>query len=226
MTTARYDGLAAWYDEFASADVFAVVRRAAVSLLGNGPGRCLDLGCGTGRAIPLLADAGWAVDGCDVSGDQLELARTHAGARAEQLLVADAHALPFDDESFDAVISILTHTDFDDLGGAFREVQRVLKHGGRFAYVGVHPCFGAPCIEQLEGGRSLVHPGYREAGWQFVSRDAAKPGIRSHVGINHVTLSTLLNAPLDSGLTITAFIEPGERDPPLFFGFRAAKNEL
>lgn len=224
MTTARYDGQAEWYDAFASADVFTTARQAAVSLLGDGPGRCLDLGCGTGRAIPLLAAAGWSVVGSDVSRDQLELARTHAGDVAEQLLLADAHALPFGDESFDGVVSILTHTDFDDLVGAFHEVQRVLKRGRTFAYVGVHPCFGAPCIQPLENGTWLVHPGYRELGWQWISRDPATPGIRSRVGLNHTPLSALLNAALASGLTITELVEPGERDPPLFLGFRAEKR--
>jgi SAM-dependent methyltransferase len=224
MTTARYDGQAEWYDAFASADVFTAARQAAVSLLGDGPGRCLDLGCGTGRAVPLLAAAGWSVVGSDVSRDQLELAQTHAGDVAQQLLLADAHALPFDDESFDGVVSILTHTDLDDLAGAFHEVERVLKHGRTFAYVGVHPCFGAPCIQALEDGTSLVHPGYRESGWQWTSRDPANPGIRSRVGINHAPLSTLLNAAFASGLTITKLVEPGDRDPPLFLGFRAEKR--
>jgi SAM-dependent methyltransferase len=224
VTTARYDGQAAWYDAFASADVFTTVRRAAVSLLGDGPGRCLDLGCGTGRAVPLLTAAGWSVVGTDLSADQLELARTHAGELAEQLLLADAHALPFDDESFDGVVSILTHTDLDDLAGAFREVRRVLKQGGTFAYVGVHPCFGAPCIQQLEDGTSIVHPGYREPGWQWISRNPENPGIRSRVGINHMPLPTLLNTALESGLAIGEVIEPGDRDPPLFLGFRAQKR--
>ncbi len=223
-TTARYDGQAEWYDAFASADVFTTARQAAVSLLGDGPGRCLDLGCGTGRAVPLLAAAGWSVVGTDVSADQLALAQEHAGEFAEQLLLADAHALPFDGESFDGVVSILTHTDLDDLTGAFREVQRVLKPGRTFAYVGVHPCFGAPCIQALEDGTWLVHPGYREPGWQWISRDPANPGIRSRVGINHAPLSTLLNAALESGLTVTEVVEPGDRDPPLFFGFHAEKR--
>jgi SAM-dependent methyltransferase len=224
MTTARYDGQAEWYDAFAAADIFTTARLAAVSLLGRGLGRCLDLGCGTGRAIPLLAAAGWTVVGSDVSRDQLELARAHAGDVAEQLLLADAHALPFDDESFDGVVSILTHTDLDDLTGAFREAQRVLKRGRTFAYVGVHPCFGAPCVQPLEDGTWLVHPGYREPGWQRTSRDPAKPGIRSRVGINHTPLSTLLNAAFESGLTISRVAEPGDRDPPLFFGFGAEKR--
>jgi SAM-dependent methyltransferase len=224
MPTARYDGQTAWYDGFAAADVFTSARLQAVHFLGSGPGSCLDLGCGTGRAIPLLAQAGWKVIGTDVSANQLAAAETHAGQLADELLQADAHDLPFADETFDAVASILTHTDFDDVGAVFREVHRVLRTGGTFAYVGVHPCFASPSVEPREAGPALLHPGYREAGWQHVSRDPEKPGIRARVGINHLPLAALLNAALESSLTLTELAEPGDTDPPLFLGFRAVKS--
>jgi len=223
MPTARYDGQTAWYEGFASADVFASARQQAVRFLGRGPGRCLDLGCGTGRAIPLLAEVGWKVIGTDVSADQLAAAERHAGGLADELVLADGHDLPFAAETFDAVASILTHTDFDDVGAVFREVHRVLRPGGTFAYVGVHPCFASPSVEPREDGPALLHPGYREVGWQHVSRDPEKPGIRARVGINHLPLAGLLNAALESGLSLTALAEPGETDPPLFLGFRAVK---
>jgi ubiquinone/menaquinone biosynthesis C-methylase UbiE len=79
VTTARYDGQTDWYESITSAEIFSSVRDRAVELLGTGPGWCLDLGCGTGRAIPALARAGWSVVGTDVSSDQLEAARAHAG---------------------------------------------------------------------------------------------------------------------------------------------------
>jgi len=179
MPTARYDGQTAWYEGFAAADAFASARQQAIYFLGRGPGSCLDLGCGTGRAIPLLVDAGWKVIGTDVSADQLAAAETHAGQLADELIQADTHDLPFADETFDAVASILTHTDFDDVGAVFREVERVLRPGGAFAYVGVHPCFASPSVELHEDGPALLHPGYREAGWQHVSRNPDQPGIRA-----------------------------------------------
>ena len=49
-------------------------------LLGPGTGRCVDLGCGTGRFLRVAADLGWEVTGVDISADQLRLAaRTAAG---------------------------------------------------------------------------------------------------------------------------------------------------
>jgi SAM-dependent methyltransferase len=222
MPTARYDQHTTWYDEFASTEPFARLREHAVELLGSGPGRCLDLGCGTGLALPLLNEARWTVTGVDASAEQLALARSRS--HDVELLQADAHALPFDDESFDAVISVLTHTDFDDAAVAVRESARVLEGGGVFVYAGVHPCFGSPFAEPLDDGTTLLHRGYRRVGWETVSRDPDKPGIRSRVGVNHIPLSRLVAAVLDSGLTLTRFDEPGERDPPLFLALRAEKR--
>jgi SAM-dependent methyltransferase len=213
VTRSRYDGNTEWYDEFARGEVFSALRASAVRLLGDG----------TGLGIRALAQAGWEVVGVDVSDDQLTAARLHVGDTVE-LLRSDAHALPFADESFDAVVSILTHTDFDDVARVFREVHRVLGPDGVFVYAGVHPCFGSPFVEPLEDGTSLIHPGYRESGWKTVSRDPDRPGIRSRVGINHIALHELLNAALDNGLALTTVDEPGDRDPPLFFAFRATKR--
>jgi ubiquinone/menaquinone biosynthesis C-methylase UbiE len=52
----RYDGLAGWYDRYVvSADLTAAALESLALLLGDGPGRCLDIGCGTGIAFPTLA---------------------------------------------------------------------------------------------------------------------------------------------------------------------------
>lgn len=220
MPTARYDGHTEWYESFSSGPMFTTVREAAVELVGNGPGRCLDLGCGTGLALPILEAAGWTVVAADASADQLAVART----RTEHVVQADAHDLPFANGEFDAVVSIFTHTDFDDVSTVFAEVNRVLRPGGVFAYAGVHPCFASPFVEHRDDGPWLVHPGYRRDVWNLVSRNPEQPGISSHVGFHHVPLTTLLNAVLASGLRLTRAVEPGDGDPPLTFGFRAEKR--
>ena len=139
MTSARYDGLAAWYDEFRPtlpADELEALER----LLGPGRGLCLDLGCGTGVALERVRRLGWAVVGVDVSDDLLAVARER-GMEAER---APAEALPFDEASFDAAVSIWTHTDVDDFPTVLAELARVLRPDAPFVYIGAHPCFVGP----------------------------------------------------------------------------------
>jgi SAM-dependent methyltransferase len=222
LTTARYDGQTEWYEAYTSAGVFPIVRDFAVQLLGPGPGSCLDLGCGTGRALPALARAGWSVVGTDVSADQLEAARAYAEDRV-RLVQADAQQLPFADGAFDAVVSILTHTDFDDPQAAFTEACRVVRSGGAFVYLGVHPCFGSPFVERKDDGPILLHPGYRDAGWLRHAPAVSSAGVRARVGVNHLPLAGFLNAIIRSGFTIEQVDEPGDADPPIFLAVKATK---
>ncbi len=217
---ARYDAHVDWYEEFASTESFVELREHAVELLGPAGGRCRDLGCGTGLALPLLSAAGWDAVGVDVSAGQVE----RAWERCADVLLADAHALPFEDGSFEAVVSILTHTDFDDARTVFAEVARVLRPGGVFVYAGVHPVFASPFASRQDDGTTLFVPGYRDRRWHTVSRYPDRPGIRSRVGVNHLPLADLFNAVLDTGLILTRVDEPRAEDPPLSISFRAEKR--
>jgi SAM-dependent methyltransferase len=158
------------------------------------------------------------VVGADVSLDQLAAARARVGDRA-RLVHADAHALPFADGEFDAVVSILTHTDFDDAAGVLAEVSRVLGAGGVFVLLGVHPCFGSPFIDPSDPRA----PRYREAGWRRLPADPGSTKVRARVGVNHLPLADLLNAVVRSGLGLTRVEEPGDDDPPLFLMLEATK---
>src|SRR5829696_9478208 len=103
----RYDGLADWYDrEIGGLEVTMTALHTLGRLVGTGPGTCLDLGCGTGIAIPGLLERGWQVVGVDLSGDQLRVARQRADAPGAVLVAADVAALPFADGCFDAVLSM------------------------------------------------------------------------------------------------------------------------
>ena len=228
MTSARYDGHTDWYESLAAGEAHAAMQRFAVALLGPGPGRCLDLGCGTGRAIPLLQRAGWTVTGIDVSVDQLDAARRQAPGAA--LVRADGHVLPFRDAEFDAAVSLFTHTDFDDAAAAFAEAARVLKPGARFVYVGAHPCFGNPMIARAAAADvpdavAIIRPGYPEPGWRTLPPDPGSSAIRAHVGINHIPLSHFLNDFIGAGLTIERVEEPGGDDPPIYIAVAATKAQ-
>lgn len=172
-----YDGLADEYDAFVdeTSRFFAVAIDALRRLLGDGNGRCLDVGCGGGHVLDVPIELGWRPVGIDASRDQLRIAgRRHPEV---QFVLADAARLPFADESFNAAFSTFTHTDFDDFAAAMRETRRVLKPGGRFVYVGNHPCFVGPTQEFHDTGVPRLHPGYRRAGrWQASEAPGTTPG--------------------------------------------------
>jgi SAM-dependent methyltransferase len=175
--TARYDGLAEEYDAFLARgwEYYELAAEALRRLLGTGDGRCLDVGCGTGRFLGVAEALGWRPVGVDASSDQLGLARERHPEL--ELVRADAERLPFEDESFAAAYSTFTHTDFDDFAVALYEVRRVLVPGGRFVYVGNHPCFVGATQEHLATGLPRLHPGYRRAGrWQVADAPGTTPG--------------------------------------------------
>jgi ubiquinone/menaquinone biosynthesis C-methylase UbiE len=92
----------------------------------------LDVGCGNGAFTEVLmarcAPAG--VVGVDQSEGQLAFARGRPGAKGAEFRVADAHALPFADNSFDAATMALVIAFLADPIKAARELARVVRPGG------------------------------------------------------------------------------------------------
>ena len=97
-------------------------------LVAGARGRVLDLGCGTGRNLPLLA-AGTRAVGLEPSWATLERARRRAPR--VPLVIGRAEALPFRDSTFDAVISGLAFCSVEDPRRALLEVRRVLRPDGQ-----------------------------------------------------------------------------------------------
>jgi SAM-dependent methyltransferase len=217
--TSRYDGHADWYD-VSSAGWADANRDHLLALLGPGDGLCLDLGCGTGHYFPILRDAGRTVVGLDHSADQLRLARGRGGLPVR----ADATALPFRDGAFPLVAAFWVSTDMDDFAGVVRSAARVLEPGGTLLFYGVHPCFNGPCVEYVEDGSRIVHPGYRLAGWHPRSPWWREGGIRSRVGMRHVPLADLFHCFLDAGLAIDRVAEPRDDAIPHVLAIRARRG--
>lgn len=219
MTTAAYDAIADWYDEYVTTtatDYSERVRSVLAELLGAGRGRCLDLCCGTGAHAAELRRLGWRPVGVDLSAGQLR----HAGARLP-VARADATALPLPDGAVAAVACVLAHTDMPDYPAAIAEAARVLAPGGRLVHVGVHPCFVGAFADRSEPGRAVIDGGYAERERSFRSWNTV--GVRARVGAWHLPLADLLNAVTAAGLTLTAVRESGSGPVPDVLALTATK---
>jgi len=99
-------------------------------------GDVLDAGAGDGATAELLAPRARTITCIDVSETLIDAARVrlagHANVRAE---VADLHALPFPDASFDQVLLLNVLTHLRAPAQALTELARVLRPGGRLALV-------------------------------------------------------------------------------------------
>lgn len=96
-------------------------------------GDVLDVGCGVGRVLDLVADAQHSAAGIDISGSMLRVAEATLGKRAT-LHRGSGWSLPFLNESFDGVYSTLCLQHQPPLAIRERylaEIRRVLRPGGR-----------------------------------------------------------------------------------------------
>jgi SAM-dependent methyltransferase len=107
----------------------------AYHLLGDVRGKTvLDYGCGDGANTLLLARRGAQVKALDISPELIAIARqrlaTNRTTGDVEFIVGSAHDLPLPDDSVDVVfgMAILHHLDLEL---SAREVQRVLRKGGR-----------------------------------------------------------------------------------------------
>jgi SAM-dependent methyltransferase len=108
-----------------------VVERAATE-----PGmELLDVACGTGNATIPAAREGARVTGLDFSPDLLSIARERAADAMVEVdwVEGDAQELPFDDASFDRVISTFGHMFAPDHRRTADEMKRVCRPGGAIA---------------------------------------------------------------------------------------------
>jgi ubiquinone/menaquinone biosynthesis C-methylase UbiE len=135
--------------------------------------KILDVGCGPAEVLVRLARLSptLRLTGVDVDAPMIDRAR-HKAARARvaaTFVVADAGALPFEDSTFDLVVSSFALHHWPDPHAGLAEVMRVLKPGGKaiiwdiaspMAMVEAHATpSGAAGVAAHGGGRQAGGPG-------------------------------------------------------------------
>ena len=147
MVDAVFHGVASRYDlmnDLMSAGIHRLWKDALVARLqppkrGGLPYRVLDMAGGTGDVGERIVNAsvGYAeVTVADINADMLAVGRERAkGWRFPQqasFVEANAEALPFGDEDFDAYTIAFGIRNVPRVDVALKEAHRVLKRGGRF----------------------------------------------------------------------------------------------
>ena len=139
-----YDGLASkWYDAYD--DPVALLRAENKVKLPwieerlvkhgiNAGDKILDVGCGAGLATNALALKSYEVFGVDLAEGALEEAKKRDTTKSVKYIKADALELPFENESFDSVISLDFLEHVYEPQKVITEINRVLKPGGLFFY--------------------------------------------------------------------------------------------
>lgn len=146
---------------------------ALVALVNNGPERVLDLGCGAGHVSFKVAPLAKEVVAYDLSAKMLEVVAGTAKERGFDNIVTRqglVESLPFEDHSFDCVLSRYSAHHWQDLEAGLKEAARILKPGGVAGFVdAVSP--GVPLLDtHLQAVEVLRDPShvrnYSPVEWQ------------------------------------------------------------
>jgi len=113
-------------------------RRRTCSYVSGKSGKVLEVGVGTGLALPFYS-GGVQVTGIDFSGEMLAKARDRVSeddlTNVERLLQMDARKLEFDDNSFDFVVAMHVLSVVPEPERVMAEIARVCKPGGEVIIV-------------------------------------------------------------------------------------------
>jgi SAM-dependent methyltransferase len=112
----------------------------------------LDVGCGVGTFLGLVAERGGRPFGVDASSALLDLARERVPGA--ELRVGEMEALPYADGRFDLVTGFNSFFFANDMVAALREARRVARPGAAV----VIQVYGAPQRCDLEAMKAIVRP--------------------------------------------------------------------
>lgn len=101
--------------------------------------KILDAGCAAGWYTLQLVNRGGEVTAADISPKMVAATKRRIDEKANILCLDLAEKLPFEDESFDLIISSLVLHYIEDWNKTFSELSRILKSNGHFLFSIHHP---------------------------------------------------------------------------------------
>ena len=130
--SAKYDRFARWYDSVEGVLDLLGVKRLRRRVFSEASGKVLEVAVGTGKNLRYYS-RDCQIIAVDLSSEMLKVARTRAEKLSlhVSLLIANADALPFPDNSFDTVVSSLSTCTFSDPVAALKEIKRVCRAEAR-----------------------------------------------------------------------------------------------
>ncbi|MEN0128429.1 MAG: methyltransferase domain-containing protein [Brevundimonas sp.] len=183
------------------------LREEDARLLGDVRGaRVLEVGAGAAQCSRWLVGQGVEVVATDVAHGMLRagLAYDESAGLRTPLVVADARALPFPDDSFDVAFTAYGAIPFvPDADRIHREVARVLRPGGRWVFSVTHPVRWAFPDDPGEAGLTAARP-------YFDRRPYVEIGESGRVlyAEFHRTLGDHVRELADAGFVLERLVEP------------------
>lgn len=145
--------------------------------------RVLDLGCGNGRHLVYLAKQGFKVYGLDNSEEAVKLAKAWLAEKhlhAEFAIQEMTSKLPYEDDFFDAVISVaaMHHATIKEIKNIISEIKRVIR---QFGIIFITVPVAKSQTGKYEGKYEELEP------WTFLPLEGPEKGLPHH----HFTLEEL-----------------------------------
>jgi predicted TPR repeat methyltransferase len=167
-----YDSMMEQFQCFGDDAVFGLL----YPFVGSGQ-EMLDIGIGTGLGSSRFKQLGVVVDGMDISGGMLDQCRAKGFARDLGIHDMTDFPYPYEDGTYDHVISVGTFHFFKDLRLLFKEAGRILKGGGKFTFTVMSDRDGGPVegptMHHTRWGKDVVHHGR-----DYVERILEETGFR------------------------------------------------
>jgi len=156
--------------------------------------KALDVGCGIGFFLPILASVAEKVTALDYTSDVLEYARFMTEKRDIKnvdFIEGDIKSLPFDDKSFDLIVCMSVLEHFQSLAGPIGELKRILAPGG-FLVVG-YPT-ETPLFRFLHKKASRILPKRRKINKIFENERPGKEFAAPHLSDEKAITKALFGA--------------------------------